>query len=467
MTCPNGAGDWKDKTMKLEGKRVLVVGSGKSGVAAAELLRKKGITFVLFDGNKDLDVTALIEKNPVFAGAEILLGELAPEDMARIDLVVLSPGVPTDLPMVNELRNRQIPIWGEIELAYHFAKGRIIAITGTNGKTTTTSLVGEIMANYFDDVKVVGNIGIPYTSVAADTTEDTVTVAEISSFQLETTHEFAPEVTAILNITPDHLNRHHTMECYIETKESITKNQTAGDTCVLNYEDEVLRRFGETLQTKGVFFSSKRRLEKGLYLDGEDIFYADGTTDTKVINVNELNILGKHNYENVMAAVGMSVSFGVPMDKIVEVLKRFQAVEHRIEYVTEKRGVKFYNDSKGTNPDAAIQGIRAMNRPTLLIGGGYDKQSEYDEWIESFDGKVKKLVLIGQTKEKIAECAKKHGFEDVILCDTFEEAIDTCYANAVSGDAVLLSPACASWGMFANYEERGRIFKEYVRNLAE
>ena len=263
-----------------------------------------------------------------------------------------------------------------------------------------------------------------------------MTVAEISSFQLETTHEFAPEVTAILNITPDHLNRHHTMECYIETKESITKNQTAGDTCVLNYEDEVLRRFGETLQTKVVFFSSKRRLEKGLYLDGEYIFYADGTTDTKVINVNELNILGKHNYENVMAAVGMSVSFGVPMDKIVEVLKRFQAVEHRIEYVTEKRGVKFYNDSKGTNPDAAIQGIRAMIRPTLL-------------------------------KEKIAECAKKHGFEDVILCDTFEEAIDTCYANAVSGDAVLLSPACASWGMFANYEERGRIFKEYVRNLAE
>ena len=467
MTCRIRTGDWKDKTMNLEGKRVLVVGSGKSGVAAAELLRKKGITFVLFDGNKDLDVTVLIEKNPVFAGAEILLGELAPEDMARIDLVVLSPGVPTDLPMVNELRNRQIPIWGEIELAYHFAKGRIIAITGTNGKTTTTSLVGEIMANYFDDVKVVGNIGIPYTSVAANTTEDTVTVAEISSFQLETTHEFAPEVTAILNITPDHLNRHHTMECYIETKESITKNQTAGDTCVLNYEDEVLRRFGETLQTKVVVFSSKRRLEKGLYLDGEDIFYADGTTDTKVINVNELNILGKHNYENVMAAVGMSVSFGVPMDKIVEVLKRFQAVEHRIEYVTEKRGVKFYNDSKGTNPDAAIQGIRAMNRPTLLIGGGYDKQSEYDEWIESFDGKVKKLVLIGQTKEKIAECAKKHGFEDVILCDTFEEAIDTCYANAVSGDAVLLSPACASWGMFANYEERGRIFKEYVRNLAE
>lgn len=453
--------------MELKGKKVLVFGAGKSGIGAADLLNAVGACPVLYDGKADLDKESVLHKISGNYELPIYAGELPKEVQESLDLVVLSPGVPTDLPIVKGFYDQGLPVWGEVELAYQTGKGEVLAITGTNGKTTTTSLVGEIMANYFDDVKVVGNIGIPYTSVAANTTEDTVTVAEISSFQLETTHEFAPEVTAILNITPDHLNRHHTMECYIETKESITKNQTAGDTCVLNYEDEVLRKFGGTLQTKVVFFSSKRRLEKGLYLDGEDIFYADGTTDTKVINVNELNILGKHNYENVMAAVGMSVSFGVPMDKIVEVLKRFQAVEHRIEYVTEKRGVKFYNDSKGTNPDAAIQGIRAMNRPTLLIGGGYDKQSEYDEWIESFDGKVKKLVLIGQTKEKIAECAKKHGFEDVILCDTFEEAIDTCYANAVSGDAVLLSPACASWGMFANYEERGRIFKEYVRNLAE
>ena len=453
--------------MELKGKKVLVFGAGKSGIGAADLLNAVGACPVLYDGKADLDKESVLHKISGNYELPIYAGELPKEVQESLDLVVLSPGVPTDLPIVKGFYDQGLPVWGEVELAYQTGKGEVLAITGTNGKTTTTSLVGEIMANYFDDVKVVGNIGIPYTSVAANTTEDTVTVAEISSFQLETTHEFAPEVTAILNITPDHLNRHHTMECYIETKESITKNQTAGDTCVLNYEDEVLRRFGETLQIKVVFFSSKRRLEKGLYLDGEYIFYADGTTDTKVINVNELNILGKHNYENVMAAVGMSVSFGVPMDKIVEVLKRFQAVEHRIEYVTEKRGVKFYNDSKGTNPDAAIQGIRAMNRPTLLIGGGYDKQSEYDEWIESFDGKVKKLVLIGQTKEKIAECAKKHSFEDVILCDTFEEAIDTCYANAVSGDAVLLSPACASWGMFANYEERGRIFKEYVRNLAE
>lgn len=453
--------------MDLTGKRVLVVGSGISGVAAAELLKKKGIEVVLFDGNKDLDVAALREKSPVFSDVEILLGELQETDMERMDLVVLSPGVPTDLPMVNALRKKQIPIWGEIELAYHFAKGRIVAITGTNGKTTTTALTGEIMANFYKDVKVVGNIGIPYTSVACDTTEDTITVAEISSFQLETTHDFKPQVSAILNITPDHLNRHHTMECYIKTKESITKNQDAGNTCVLNYEDEVLKSFGEQVQTNVLFFSSRRKLEKGLYLEGENIFYADGTRTVKVIDVNELNILGTHNYENVMAATGMALSLGVPLAKIVEVLKRFQAVEHRIEYVTEKRGVRFYNDSKGTNPDAAIKGICAMNRPTLLIGGGYDKESEYDEWIESFGGKVKKLVLIGQTREKIAECARAHGFTEIVLCDTLEAAIDVCYENAAEGDAVLLSPACASWGMFKNYEERGRIFKEYVRALEE
>lgn len=455
------------KAMNLEGKRVLVAGSGKSGASAVELLKNKGVAVVLFDSKKELDIPALLEKNPVFCGVEIILGELSAEDMARMDLVVLSPGIPTDSPFVEELRARQIPIWGEIELAYHFSKGKIAAITGTNGKTTTTSLVGEIMKTYFHDVKVVGNIGIPYTSVAAQTTDETVIAAEISSFQLETTYEFAPKVTAILNITPDHLNRHHTMECYIQTKESITKNQTAEDTCVLNYEDEVLRAFGETLLPKVVYFSSKRKLERGLYLENDCIFYADAEKIQKVINVDELNILGTHNYENVMAAAAICIAFGIPMENITEALKHFQAVEHRIEYVTEKRGVKFYNDSKGTNPDAAVKGICAMNRPTLLIGGGYDKDSEYDEWIESFGNKVKKLVLIGQTKEKIAQCAEKHGFYDILFCDTLKEAVDVCWQNAQRGDAVLLSPACASWGMFTDYEERGRVFKECVHQLKE
>lgn len=453
--------------MVLENKTVLVVGTGISGIAACGLLLKKGIKTILYDGNKCLDVQQLYEKNPSLKDVPIILGELKDADMT-FDVCVLSPGVPTDIPMVNAMREKNIAIWGEIELAYYFGKGRVLAITGTNGKTTTTALTGEILAEYFANTKVVGNIGIPYTSVVDEMTEDTVTVAEISSFQLETVHDFHPVVSAILNITPDHLNRHHTMEAYIKAKEDVTKNQTKEDFCVLNYEDEVLRRFGEEeCRASVIFFSSKRELRNGLFYKDEVIYLAKDGVNTKVIDVEELNILGKHNYENVMAAVAMTMSVGVPMDIIVRVLKRFVAVEHRIEYVTEKRGVKFYNDSKGTNPDAAIQAIRAMNRPTLLIGGGYDKESEYDEWIEAFDGKVKELVLIGQTREKIQECAKKHGFMNTVLCDTFEEAIQFCYDHAESGDAVLLSPACASWGMFANYEERGRIFKDIVRGLKE
>ncbi|MCM1258367.1 MAG: UDP-N-acetylmuramoyl-L-alanine--D-glutamate ligase [Roseburia sp.] len=453
--------------MNLMEKRFLVAGTGKSGVAAAKLLKKQQINVTLYDGNKELDIRGFYEKNPDLSEVEILLGEIGSDVMKQFDILVLSPGIPTDIPMVNEMQDMGITIWGEVELAYAFSKGRILAITGTNGKTTTTSLLGEIMKSSFSDVKVVGNIGIPYTSVAAETTEDTVTVAEISSFQLETIENFAPVVTAILNITPDHLNRHHTMENYIEVKESITKNQGREDLCVLNYEDEVLRKFGESLDIKVTYFSSKRELVNGIFYKDDGIYLAESGKVSEILPVGELNLLGKHNYENVMAAVAMALGFGVELEKIRKVLRTFQAVEHRIEYVTEKRGVKFYNDSKGTNPDAAIQGIRAMVRPTFLIGGGYDKQSEYGEWIDAFDGKVKKLVLIGQTRDAIAKTAKEHGLTNIAMADTLEEAVNICYENALSGDAVLLSPACASWGMFKDYEERGRMFKEIVNNLKE
>ncbi len=453
--------------MYLDNKNVLVVGTGISGIAAAELLIKQKIAATLFDGNKELDVEKLYEKSKVLRQIPLLLGDLTEEQISSFDIAVLSPGVPIDLPLVNKMRDRGVVIWGEIELAYYFTKGKVAAITGTNGKTTTTALTGELMSSYFSDVKVVGNIGIPYTSVALDTTEDTVTVAEISSFQLETMKAFKPVVSAILNITPDHLNRHHTMENYIRAKESITMNQTKEQVCVLNYEDEVLREFAEVCPARVVFFSSRHKLTEGFYYADKEIYYAHDGVEDLVIAVDELNILGEHNYENVMAACAMAVNLGVPMESIRKVLRRFQAVEHRIEYVTEKKGVRFYNDSKGTNPDAAIKAVKAMNRPTYLIGGGYDKESEYDEWIESFDGKVKELVLIGQTASKIEACAHRHGFMNTVICETFEEAIRYCYEKSVSGDAVLLSPACASWGMFANYEERGRIFKEIVRGLKE
>lgn len=454
--------DWKEK-------RFLVFGSGISGVAACGLLRDQGIETILYDGNEALDVIALRKKNPVLESVPIYVGELPEDVLAEMEVAVLSPGVPTDLPLVERMRKQGIQIWGEIELAYVFGKGSILAITGTNGKTTTTTLLGMIMKQAYEDVRVVGNIGVPYTRIAGTATKDTIIVAEISSFQLETIHEFCPEVSAILNITPDHLDRHHTMENYINAKKNITANQSGPQTCVLNYEDKVLREFGSRLNQHVVYFSSARPLEEGVYLDEGKIWYRDGKAGRLICNTEELQIFGIHNYENVMAAAAMALSFGVPIEKIHSTLVQFQAVEHRIEYVATKRGIRFYNDSKGTNPDAAIQAVRAMQWPTLLIGGGYDKGSSYETWIQAFGGKVKKLALLGATREKIAKTAVECGFPqaDILFVESLEEAVEKCYENAKEGDAVLLSPACASWGMFRNYEERGNLFKEIVKDLKE
>lgn len=451
--------------MELQGKKVLVFGSGKSGIGASDLLAKVGAFPVIYDGNAETDKDAVVHKTDGTYSVTVYAGELPKEVQDSLDLVVLSPGVPTDLPLVKSFYEQGLPVWGEVELAYRVGNGEVLAITGTNGKTTTTALLGKIMQDARESVFVVGNIGTPYTSKALEMKPNSITVAEISSFQLETIDEFAPKVSAILNITEDHLNRHHTMEEYIRVKELITENQGTEDVCVLNYEDEVLREFGKHLTPRVVYFSSGRKLDEGIYLDGNKIILKDGEKEIEVVKTEDLKLLGKHNFENVMAAVAMAYYDGVSLDSIRKSICEFTAVAHRIEYVTEKKGVVYYNDSKGTNPDAAIKGIQAMNRPTLLIGGGYDKQSGYDEWIEAFDGKVRYLVLIGQTKEKIKEAAEKHGFHDIILCEDLKEAVKVCEEKARPGDAVLLSPACASWGQFDNYEQRGDMFKEYVRNL--
>lgn len=451
--------------MKLQGKKVLVVGAGLSGVGAVEALCKAGAIPVLYDEKASRE--EIEKKLPVSCVCEIVTGSLPEDVKAGTDLAVFSPGVPVDTPFAEELRAKGIEIWGEIELAYVLGKGSVIGITGTNGKTTTTSLVGEIMKRHFASVYVVGNIGTPYTRTAPESADDTVTVAEISSFQLETIHTFHPAVSAILNITPDHLNRHHTMENYVAVKERIAENQGKNDICVLNYEDSYTKKFGERCPAGVVYFSSARKLEDGLYLDGEEIYEAHGGTAERLMNIHEMNLVGICNVENVMAAIAISEAMGVPMPEILETVRQFKAVEHRIEFVASKRGIDFYNDSKATNPDAAIQGIKAMSKPTVLIGGGYDKESEYDEWIEAFGGKVKWLVLIGQTREKIAACARAHGMENIVFADSFREALDICVEKAHPGDAVLLSPACASWGMFPNYEVRGKEFKEYVNQLKE
>ncbi len=454
----------------IKGQKCLVVGSGISGIGAVTLLDKLEADIILFD--EKLSVEELKQKLPEGIEANCYSGELSKETIEKeqVSIAVLSPGVPTDIPMVNMLREMGVKIIGEIELGYIAERGKVVAITGTNGKTTTTTLVGEIMKAHYGEDKtfVVGNIGNPYTLETLKTTEDTVTVAEISSFQLETVETFRPQVSAILNVTPDHLNRHYTMEAYAGAKQNIAGRQDKDNICVLNYENEYTRAYGEECPARVVYFSSARELENGYFLKGEEICKAESGEVKALLHIHrDMNLVGICNVENVMAAIALAEGMQVPMETILTVIKNFKAVEHRIEFVATKRGVDYYNDSKGTNPDAAIQGIKAMSKPTILIGGGYDKHNEYDEWIECFGDKVKWLVLIGQTREKIAECARKHGFERIKMADTYEECLVLCTELAESGDAVLLSPACASWGMFPNYEVRGKLFKDYVNNLTE
>ena len=454
----------------LEGQKCLIIGSGISGIGAVTLLEHYGADMVLYDSNEKLTKEELKAKLPAGSKAVCVTGELPVEVEAGIQAVVLSPGVPTDIPLVNRLRDRGVSILGEIELGFLAEKGRVVAITGTNGKTTTTTLVGDIMKAHLGEDKtfVVGNIGNPYTLEVLKTAEDTVTVGEISSFQLETIHTFRPAVSAILNVTPDHLNRHHTMEAYVKAKEAIASCQTKNEICVLNYDNEYTRDFADRCPARVVLFSSREVLADGYYLKDDKIVKSVNSQVTELLDIHtDMNLVGMCNVENVMAAIAIAEGMQVPMTTILSVIKQFHAVEHRIEFVATKGGVDYYNDSKGTNPDAAIQGIKAMSKPTILIGGGYDKQSTYDEWIESFEGKVKWLVLIGQTREKIADCARAHGVDCIKFADTFDECLKLCTELAESGDAVLLSPACASWGMFPNYEVRGKMFKDYVNSLPE
>lgn len=453
--------------MDFNNKSVMIIGAGLSGIAAARLLTGTGAKIVLYDDNNKgiLSEDIIRSKLPDSFDGRVELGSI-PEDMrSNLDFLILSPGVPKDTPFVGLMAAKGTKIIGEIELAYYFAKGRIVGVTGTNGKTTTTALTGHIIGSYFADTMVVGNIGTPYTDLVKGSKDESITVAELSSFQLDTVETFHPNVSMVLNITPDHLDRHHTMKNYIDAKFNVAKNQTAEDICVLNYEDATLRERAATVPARVVWFSSRHKLTDGLYLSDNTIYFAEGGVSTPVVETDKMMLIGEHNYENVMAAVAAGLYFGIPVETIRDAVYSFKPVAHRIEYVATKKGVKYYNDSKGTNPDASIKAVKAMTTPTYLIGGGYDKNSEYDEWIECFDGKIKALVLMGQTRDKIAECARKHGFNDIVFVESMKEAVDYCADHAQEGETVLLSPCCASWGMFKNYEERGDIFKDIVNSL--
>lgn len=447
----------------MKEQRFFVVGGGRSGLAAAKMLLKLKKDVVVFDGKTDFDTDSFCKK--IGAKIPFVLGEAKKDDLKNFDACVVSPGVSLETDVMKAVAAENIPIWSEIELAYRYDKGQVVAITGTNGKTTTTSLVYEIVKEWNKNTLLVGNIEIPYTGLALSSVEGGFTVAEISSFQLETMQTVKPRVSAVLNITPDHLDRHKTMENYSALKMSIAKNQDKNDYCILNFEDAYLREHAKELSCNVIFFSSKRKIENGIYLDNKNIVLTVGGRNETVCRTDEVTLVGTHNFENIMAAVAMTYCLGVPLEIIRTVTKRFVAVEHRIEYVCEKDGVTYYNDSKGTNTDAAIKAIDAMPGTTLLIGGGYDKKSDYAEWVSRFPGKVKLLVLIGQTREKIAAACEKIGFKNYVFAESMEEAVNLCAENAKAGDFVLLSPACASWGMFKCYQERGDIFKKLVKAL--
>jgi len=451
-------------TEVLRSKKYIVCGMARSGIAAAELLASYGAKVTLQDIQP---LEALIKLHDISGykkrGIDIYAGSNPDDIVDKFDTVVLSPGVPFDLPFIKKAQDLGIEVISEVELAYGLTPCPVCAITGTNGKTTTTTLTGLLLETKYKNTAVVGNIGVAYSHKVNKLTEGDYVCAEISSFQLEGTKTFRPHISAVLNITPDHLNRHKTMENYVAVKEMIFENQTAEDYTILNKNDEYCVKMAGKTRGRVFFFSSAERLKEGIFLDGEHIHIVWNDIDEILIDTNELKILGVHNYENVMAAVACAICAGVRLEDIRRVLLDFNGVEHRIEYCGTYDGVDCYNDSKGTNPDAAIRAVLAMKKPIVLIGGGYDKDSEYDEWVKLFGGRVKKLVLIGVTAPKIAACCDKYGFSEYTFAEDFKECIDKCKAEAGEGDCILLSPACASWGMFEDYEQRGRVFKELIK----
>ncbi|MCI8804578.1 MAG: UDP-N-acetylmuramoyl-L-alanine--D-glutamate ligase [Clostridiales bacterium] len=455
--------------MNFKGKKVLIVGMARSGISAAILLKKLGACVIVSDSkteDKISDEVLMLKAYDI----SLYLGKNPDDIIKEQDLIILSPGVPSDLPFISEAEKNNIVVWSEVELGYRLCPCPVIAITGTNGKTTTTSLVGEIFRNYKKNTEVVGNIGIPFTEKVLSLDDRSFAVAEISSFQLEKIDKFKPFVSAILNITPDHLNRHKTLENYILTKARIFENQNENNYLILNYDDSVCRRMKNSARCETLYFTESDSLEKiglseGVYSNQESIFIKFREYNQKVIDISELKILGRHNVQNAMAAVGISLAAGVPMSVIINTLKNFKAVEHRIEYVTTINDIEFYNDSKGTNPDAAINAINAMKRPICLIGGGYDKKSDFDKWIKTFAGKVKYFAVIGEVSDKIISTCEKYGFKNYKKANSLEDAVKMCFQNAEEGDCILLSPACASWDMFESYEERGNLFKKFSCEL--
>lgn len=442
-------------------KTALIVGMAKSGIAAARLLYEEGYRVIINDMKPE--IKGLFDALSGMA-YEVRLGDDPMDLLDGVDLLVPSPIIPMTKPFIVEAKKRGIEVISEIELGYRYSQAEFVCITGTNGKTTCTALTGEIFKAAGRHTFVLGNIGVAISAHARETRPGDVIVAETAALQLEGNVRFHAVSAGVCNITPDHLDHFGTMENYIAAKAMILKNQTEEDTAVLNWDDPVVRAFSELTPAKVYYFSRKEEVPAGMFLRGDDIVFKDGATEFVLMNKNEIYIPGNHNLENAMLCALLSLSRGIEPAVIAETLRTFRGVEHRIEHVCERSGVEYINDSKGTNPDSTIKAVEAMKKPTVLILGGFDKHNEFEGVFEVCPGRVKAFVVLGATKEKILAAAEKCGMRELChTAGTFKEAVDLARDLAVPGDAVLLSPACASWDMFPNYEQRGRDFKEIVR----
>lgn len=451
--------------MNLKNKKVLLIGLAKTGISTIKHLNRLGAKVVVNDIKDKEKLKDILDELSDLNNVEYILG-YHPENVDDIDMTVVSPGVPLDLPFILKLKAKNIEIIGEVELAYRLSRNPIfIGITGTNGKTTTTSLVGEIFKKASKDTYIVGNIGNPVIDTVDVANENSVLVTELSSFQLESVDKFKPHISAILNFTEDHLNRHHTMKAYMEAKARIFENQDSNDFCILNYDDEEVRSLSYNVKAKKIFFSRKKCLEYGIYLDEKKNIIINLGEKITLLNKDELSLPGNHNLENCMAAAAIAYVSNIDIDVIRKVLKTFAGVEHRQEFVRNLNGIMFVNDSKATNPDSSIKAIQSYNRPIVLIAGGMDKQSSFDEFLDIAKENVYALVLLGETAQKIKECAQNKGFDNITIVKDMKEAVDASYQIAKDGDVVLLSPACASWDMYKSFEVRGIDFKDNVNNL--
>lgn len=450
--------------MDLRHQKVLVIGMARSGISVAKILDQLGAYVIMNDLKEEKKLTDLINDVRPYV-REFILGNHV-TNFDSIDLIVLSPGVPLDIEPLKMARKEGLNIVGELELAYNLLEGEFIAITGTNGKTTTTALVGDIFDNAGLHNHVVGNIGLPVISKMFESYEETYLITEVSSFQLETVKDFRPKISAILNITPDHLNRHKTMMSYINAKKNIFMNQRDHDYLILNYDQEITRKIGEEVtEVNVVYFSLTNILSEGIFVRDGEIIIRDGALEISVCKTEDIFILGDHNIENALAATAIAYYAGINVEVIAKSLLSFEGVEHRIEFVRTVNDVKFYNDSKGTNPEATIKAIQAMVGNTILIAGGMDKGSNFDSLIESFDNKVSTLVLFGETKNIIKDAALKNSQCDVYVVDNLKEAVKQSIEVSKPKDSILLSPACASWDMYESYEHRGQEFKNIVLEI--